>query len=286
MKIAIRKVYSIFLKLIPKRHHDKFINLTISILKKTNILVYAYNSMGILKWENEEISGEAHVINDILPKYLKKESKPVLFDVGANIGNYSLLLAKNYPNARICSFEPNPYSFAELKGNLKGSKIKVYNFGFGQNKSKKNLYVYKKNTESQHASLYNEFGKVINTELGKEEILPIEVEINTIDSFCVDENINNIDFIKIDVEGHEFAILKGALNMINHKRIKIIQFEFNVANILSKIFLKDFYELLSMNYEFYRLDSNRLIYLGDYDSTNEIFKYQNIIAINKEIVNE
>jgi FkbM family methyltransferase len=286
MKVTIRKVYSILLKLIPKRLHDKFIKLTISILKQTDILVYAYNSIGILKWQNEEISGEAHVINDILPKYINKEKTPILFDVGANIGNYSIMLKEKYPLAKICSFEPNPYSFAELKENLKGSNIEVYNFGFGQKKGKENLYVYKKNTDSQHASLYKEFGKVINSELGKEEKIHLEIGIITIDSFCVDNNINNIDFIKIDVEGHEFAVLQGALNMINHNRIKIIQFEFNVANILSKVFLKDFYELLGMNFEFYRLDTTRLIYLGDYDSINEIFKYQNILALNKEIVNE
>ena len=59
-----------------------------------------------------------------------------------------------------------------------------------------------------------------------------------------EKKIDDIDFIKIDVEGHELAVLQGAVNMINQNRIKVIQFEFNVANILSRVFLKDFYDLL------------------------------------------
>jgi FkbM family methyltransferase len=284
MKKIIGKLYSVFLKVLPKKYHDKYIQLTIKILKHTNLLLFAYNTMGILKIENE--SGELNVIDKILPKIIINEKEPVLFDIGANIGSYTLMLKKKYPIAKIYSFEPNPYTFKKLKENLIDTKIETFNWGFGNKNQKENIYVYKNDTISGHASLYNEFAKVISTELGKQEVIPIEIEIKTIDGFCNEKNINNIDFIKIDVEGHEFAVLQGAKNMIDQNKIKIIQFEFNVANILSRIFLKDFYDLIKENFEFYRLDTDRLIYLGDYDSTNEIFKFQNILAINKTIINE
>jgi FkbM family methyltransferase len=286
MNRIIRKLYIVFLKIIPKKYYDKYIELTIAILKKTNVLEYAYNAKGILKWENEIVSGESNVLNSILPKYIKQEENIVLFDVGANKGNYSLMMRQRFPLAKIYSFEPNPFTFKILKENLKETAIKTFNWGFGSEQKKENIYVYKNDKISEHASLYKEFAKVISSELGEKEVFSIEIEIKTIDGFCNEMNIENIDFIKIDVEGHEFAVLQGAINMIRQNKIRIIQFEFNVANIISKVFLKEFYDLLNGDYEFYRLDTHRLIYLGGYDSANEIFKFQNILAINKITCNE
>jgi hypothetical protein len=73
--------------------------------------------------------------------------------------------------------------------------------------------------------------------------------------------------------------------MISLDRIDFIQFEFNEMNIISRVFLKDFYQILS-NYNLYRLDSNRLIPLFNYDSTNEIFKFQNFLAIHNYVLSD
>jgi len=67
---------------------------------------------------------------------------------------------------------------------------------------------------------------------------------------------------------------------IAENKIKLLQFEFNEMNIISRVFLKDFYSLLR-GFDFFRLDTQRLIPLPNYDATNEIFKFQNILAINK-----
>jgi len=64
--------------------------------------------------------------------------------------------------------------------------------------------------------------------------------------------------------------------------IDIIQFEFNEMNIISRVFLKDYYELLPQ-YNFYRISSKYLIPMPIYKTENEIFKFQNILAINKSI---
>lgn len=284
MKRIIKDIYILLLKFLPRKYHDRFILVTISTLKQIDILEYAYNSIGILKWENEIISGELGVLEKVLPKYLN--GTVILFDIGANQGNYSVLLKKQFPNARIFSFEPNPYAFRLLENNLKGTNINLYNMGFGIKNSREKIYVYKNNRNSEHASLYNDYAKVISKELGQEEVIPIDIEIRTIDNFCDEVGIGGIDFIKIDVEGHEFSVLQGAIKMIHQNKIKIIQFEFNVANILSRVFLKDFYDLLGNQFILYRLDSDRLIELGSYDSKNEIFKFQNLLAINKTILHD
>ena len=62
-------------------------------------------------------------------------------------------------------------------------------------------------------------------------------------------------------------------------KIKCIQFEFNEMNVCARVFLKDYYELLPQ-YQFYRLVEKGLKSLGNYSPKNEIFRYQNILAVN------
>ena len=251
--------------------------LLISRLGYIDLLVLAYKNMGILKYENSLISGEQFVISKVLKKYIKSE-KPIFFDVGANVGDYAKELRIEFPNAIIYAFEPNANTFETTQKNLSSLDIYCVNLGMGNQSEKKNIYSYDSDKSSQHATIYKDlmldFYKV-------ESIAEIEMELTTIDNFCQQQQIDFIDFLKIDVEGHEIEVLKGAKNKIDEKKIKIIQFEFNVCNVISRVFLKDFYEIL-LNYDIYRLDSNRLIPLLEYNFTNEIFQFQNFLAILKQ----
>lgn len=107
--------------------------------------------------------------------------------------------------------------------------------------------------------------------------------MTTIDSFVNEQKINNIDYIKIDTEGNELSILKGATEVLNKNTIKCIHFEFNEMNIYSKSFMNDFSEIL-INFDLYRLLPTGLIKITDKSILErEFFAYQNIIAINKNV---
>lgn len=278
-----------FLKTIPEKFKDEFIYLTINTLKNTDVLTYAYNNIGILKWENQEISGEKFVIEEILKPIVSKQSKMIFFDVGANVGSYSLMLSEIISKSEIYAFEPNPLTYRILKNNLvhiNNKNIKILNFGFGRYNSTEYLYTYKNEPQSGHASLFKEYKDVIDSEQSKKEIIPLEVTLKRMDTFCLENGIDYIDFIKIDTEGYEYNIISGAKELLQENRIGIIQFEFNVTNIISKTFLKDFYDILYPRYKFYRVDTKRIIPLGEYKSINEIFSFQNILAINETILNK
>ena len=64
---------------------------------------------------------------------------------------------------------------------------------------------------------------------------------------------NDIDLLKIDTEGNEFNVLKGAKKLFEFNKIKAIHFEFNQMNIVSKSSFKDFWDLLNENFIFYRI---------------------------------
>ncbi|MCM0594201.1 MAG: FkbM family methyltransferase [Gloeotrichia echinulata IR180] len=277
--LIIRIIRSLLFRFIGSKNLE-YLLIKFAQLAYIDILVLAYNQRGILKYWNEEVSGEHFVINSIIKKYFQKQEATV-FDIGANSGKYAASLKSAFTNARIYAFEPNPHTFELLCNNLKDLNIKCYKLGLSSQISKQKIYTYANEDTSEHASLY----KDVLLDLHRaNDVIEMEFETTTLDEFCKMNQIQHINFIKIDTEGHELEVLIGASKMILYNQIDIIQFEFNEMNIISRVFLKDFYEILN-NYNLYRLDSNRLIPLFSYESKNEIFQFQNFLAIRKEIEN-
>jgi hypothetical protein len=118
------------------------------------------------------------------------------------------------------------------------------------------------------------------------EIPHTETENNyftTIDIFCLKNKINHIHFLKIDVEGHELAVLKGAAKMLENKQIDVIQFEFGAGNSFSKTFFLDFFKLLSPAYSIYRLLSDGFVPIHKYEADLELLILTYFVAVKKEI---
>jgi FkbM family methyltransferase len=229
-----------------------------------------------------ENGSEQFFIKNILVPLLQNNPGPVLFDVGANVGNYTLALNEQLPGAKIYSFEPVAKTFEQLELNV-GGKSNTFNIGFGSVPGKAFLY----NTVDTGASELSTTHKEILSDIFKstEEIAAIEFETDTIDNFCLKNKIEKIDFLKIDVEGNELSVLKGAEKMLANGGIKLIQFEINAHNIYARVFLRDFYLLLK-DFEFFRLTADGMISLGDYKPINEIFTAQNMLAIHHTIVDQ
>ena len=259
---------------------ERLTRLLVKIAKIAGIdlLIAAYNSIGILNSSNADLSGERYFICDVLKSYIKHPI-PILLDVGANVGKYTLELARVFPDAKIFSFEPNRNTFEILRKNVK-DKSECFNEGLGAEKKSGKIYTYAEDITSSHASTYSEVFEVFHA---AENIVSLDFDMITIDDFCTQRGIEDIDLLKIDTEGNELEVLKGSKRMLTEDRIKIIQFEFGECDVFSRVFLRDFYEILP-NFRIYRLNSDSLISLFEYKSTNEIFRFQNFIAINISLV--
>ena len=205
-------------------------------------------------------------------------AKPlVVFDVGAYTGEYAgEVLAVFGDQAQVFCFEPNEATFSLLKS-THGNKenVRLYNFGLSDREESRVLY--SNGEASSMASLYHRRPDYTNIAGGQISRVPL----TTLDLFCKGENIDRIDFLKMDVEGHELKVLKGAEEMIGSGGIRFIQFEFGDCNVYSRTYLKDFLDLLRPRYKIFRILHRGLWPIEEYDEALEILKVTNYLAVRE-----
>lgn len=210
-------------------------------------------------------SGERHVIETIA----RQVTRPVIFDVGANVGQYSHeLLDVLGDQADIWAFEPSASSFAALDRALGGTIVRRRRLAFGDHEGAATLY--SSGEEAKGASLYDMSNRMAR--FGMAVRIEETVDVQTIDGFCATEGIDRIDFLKLDVEGHELTVLRGAADMLERALIGAVQFEFAAANIDSRTFFRDFFYLLNDRYRIHRVLQNGLWPIDRYTESCEVFK--------------
>ncbi len=139
----------------------------------------------------------------------------ISFDVGANTGITTVWLAKH--SRKVYAFEPEMSNCNTLKCNLlinQINNVKLENTAISNFNGYGTLHILE---GYGHHSLGNP--KTTS------EVAQKKVKIQTIDSYCYKNKIDSIDILKVDVEGFEAEVLKGAKKMIKGKKIKFIVFE-------------------------------------------------------------
>lgn len=160
-----------------------------------------------------------------LTEFSGKSNIHTIFDVGANVGRFSLMMNDAFPNARIFAFEPAPETFEMLAENVGRCKnIYAQNVGVSDKNSSGKISIMEcseMNTIKVNQILENYFTKS-DLQTKKE----IKIKLISVDSFCADSDIEFIDLLKIDTEGHDLQVLDGAKVMLRKKAIKYILIEF------------------------------------------------------------
>ena len=216
---------------------------------------------------------ESTTVENLLP--FIRQSK-VFFDVGANIGYYSLLAKAVNPQLRVCSFEPLPQNVHSFRTNLE--KNKNYSIQLVEQCVSDSI------GETEFIVPPDEecgWGRIAYRELfdGKK----ITRQKTTIDEFCKQQNIAEVDFIKIDVEGFEFHVLKGAEKLLSKKNAPHLCIEMNIPCFQDMginvddifLFLKEY------NYKFYYINSSGK--LAPTAGPVENYKHLNYFAIKEAL---
>lgn len=187
-----------------------------------------------------------------------------LVDVGANIGEITLFAAKKLREGRILAFEPMPSVFAQLARNVEMnhfSNAVLFNLGLYHEDGALPLYV----KEDKPYGRTNE-GVTSLFSSGKER-KGATVSLRRLDDVAEECRLGRMDFLKIDVEGAELMVLRGAEGCIRKFRPVIVA-EVAEENFRRAGYTRDdlFAFLESLNYEIRALEEGIRISDGDCDA--------------------
>lgn len=217
------------------------------------------------RWGSGSVETEVRAILPLLPE------SAVVFDVGANRGQWSQALkaAAGHRAIRLFAFEPSAAArarFADVPG------AELVPCGLGERQEERTLYAPR--AGSVFGSLH------ARTAATREFASSEDVSITTLEAFCGEREIGRIDLLKMDAEGHELFILRGAGPMLEEGRLPCIFFEYGEAHLDSGTRLKDFWDLLvPLGYDMWRIvPGGRLLRVSEYRPTLEGAGRANYVA--------
>lgn len=147
----------------------------------------------------------------------------MIFDCGANIGFVTHQFKKNFPNATIHAFEPNPSIFDKLNKHYEKSKmIKCHNIGIADQNGEL-LFNINKNSGTSSFLSPNEYH---TSNMASKSISPTSVPVATISKIMSDEKLNHIDILKLDIEGFEIKAMEGIPNIA--EKVSLVLTEVNL----------------------------------------------------------
>jgi len=219
--------------------------------------------------DNMQTNGELWFMRSVLPQC------SIVFDVGANVGDWTALALGINPRQKIHCFEPSKATFQRLQ--VRAGAI-YNNFGLSSAPGEMELWVFDEgsgtNSLYKRQGLQDGYG---STEQQRKEV----VRMDTLDAYCRRVGVQTIDLMKVDVEGHELEVFKGAKEMLAHKSIQRIQFEYGGCHIDSRVLLKDLFDFFqSYDYSLCKMFSHELRHIPRYDQRLENFQYQNWVALS------
>lgn len=213
-------------------------------------------------------------------RFLRRTVGPktrTIFDVGAHHGDYSGFAKTLAPQAVVHAFEPGSRTFAVLRKLEQADGWRLFHCACGDKPGFLELNDMAGADGTPFASLIPEVVNHAAAASGR-AVAAEKVEVITLDDHCERHQVPHIDLLKVDTEGYELQVLKGASRLIAQRRISTIQLEFNYCNVYSRTFVKDLADALPG----YRL--SRLLYSGDLIDVEkdakfrEIFTYHILVA--------
>ncbi len=159
-----------------------------------------YKNANTINWNN-------WTTQNAEPLYIKHflNNEDVFLDVGANLGEFTWLASKHVKPENIYAFEPIPAMYNRLKVLFKKNKIHQIALSNTNGISEFKIPIIAGKTYNSRGTLNVDF-----VETDEEKSIKFNVKTQLLDSFCDEQKLSKIDFIKIDVEGFEENVVKGA----------------------------------------------------------------------------
>jgi FkbM family methyltransferase len=152
--------------------------------------------------------------DDIIERFLPKQGD-IVVDIGAHMGRYTIISSKRVgANGKVVAIEAHPNNFEMLNRNIKLNQLtNVVPLNYAVYSKETKIKLYLPEVESGY-TIYN----TIMSNRARTEDKFVEVNANTLDYLLQLKGIMEVNWIKIDVEGAEFEVLKGATNVLSKSK--------------------------------------------------------------------
>jgi FkbM family methyltransferase len=204
-------------------------------------------------------------------------------DIGANVGRWSESMlaaaskAGREADIRLHAFEPDSQAFARLAEALDGGSASLSKTALSDRQGTSVFYV------SAPAAGTNSMYPVPGANPAAEE----SVVTSTLDSYAEQSGVARFALVKIDAEGHDLAVLRGARTLLAEHRITVAQFEYNQRWILGRCYLRDAFEfLLALGYRVGKVTPRGVEFYPGWDADLETFVEGNYLACDPEVASE
>ncbi|TCT04601.1 FkbM family methyltransferase [Aquabacter spiritensis] len=234
---------------------------SIKLREQCNSIIGLSLSSGIEPTQN----GELLLIDVVAPR------SRYFVDVGANVGNWSLMFADRMTHAKGLAFEPGPQTVERLRAALRGA-------GFG------GIEVVASAVSDLPGTLrfWEEAGYGETSSLLSQHSHPdakaVAVPVTTLDIEMQTRGVERIDFLKIDAEGFDLNVLRGAAGYLGGQRIRVLQFEYNAPWALAGGTIQAAFRLLEGNGYKVRLLMRDGLFIVNPAMAGEYFRYGNYVA--------
>jgi FkbM family methyltransferase len=221
-------------------------------------------------WGAGTVANEAAAVRQLLGD--AADGPLMVLDVGANVGAWTLQALQVLPRAHIHALEPSARAHAALSAAVLGeTRVSVHQVALGASDGAAVLYADVPG--SGLASLTRRRLDHLGIEFSHEESVPLR----TLESWSLSAGAEDVDVLKLDVEGHELDVLRGAGGVLG--RVRVIQWEFGGCNIDTRSFFQDFwYLLIEAGFRICRLGPAGLSVVARYSERDETFSTTNYFA--------
>jgi FkbM family methyltransferase len=201
-------------------------------------------------------------------------------DVGANVGQWSQSMlaaasrAGRENDLRLHAFEPDTAAFARLSDVL-----------HAPTRLSRSALSDRQGTSSFHMVAPGAGRNSLYPVPGASQMTQANVVTTTLDRYADQAGVARFALVKIDAEGHDLAVLRGARGLLAAHRIPMVQFEYNHRWIQGRFFLRDAFELLlPLGYRIGKLTPRGVEFYPGWDPDLETFVEGNYLACNPGLV--
>jgi FkbM family methyltransferase len=189
------------------------------------------------------------------------EHEPVILDIGANVGMFTVPIARSFPRATLHSFEPQRMLYNALCGSVALNYLEHVTV---HNKAVSDVVGHAWINQIDYTR-QSDFGMIRILDEGANQIETIRID---------DMNLSRVDLIKIDVEGHEERVLLGCINTIERCR----------PTVMMEYFYTDVSKIMTLmsNYTFFDADGQNMLCIPNEKLDSINFRYNKIMEIDNE----